>query len=116
MKKSPTAVQKRKVCFGLMIKGCKKNVVYVRNTESDMFREAYFILSDDFEEKGKSEPDMVAEANRIIAETPVASYFGMPPSTAKKKKSYQPYVVSKVFWFMSGAFFASIIALLIGIL
>ena len=99
-----------------MIKGCKKNVVYVRNTESDLFREAYFILSDDFEEKGRSEPDMIAEANRIISETPVASYFGMPSSLGRKKKQYRLDGVSKGFWFMSGAFFASIIALLIGIL
>ena len=99
-----------------MIKGCKKNVVYVRNTESDLFREAYFILSDDFEEKGRSEPDMVAEANRIISETPVASYFGMAAGMSKKKKSDRLDGVSKGFWFMSGAFFASLIALVIGIL
>jgi hypothetical protein len=99
-----------------MIKGCKKNVVYVRNMESDLFREAYFILSDDFEEKERSEPDMIAEANRIISETPVASYFGMSPGMGKKKRSDRLDGVAKGFWFMSGAFFASLIALVIGIL
>ena len=59
-----------------MIKGCKKNVVYVRNTDSELFEEAYFILSDDFEQSPTSEPDMLAEANSICS----------PPANGKVQK------------------------------
>jgi hypothetical protein len=96
-----------------MIKGCKKNVVYVRNTDSKLFEEAYFILSDDFEQSPTSEPDMLAEANRIIARTPVASYFGMTPELQRKKKSDARQNFSRGLWFIAGALFSSAIALII---
>ena len=50
-----------------MVKGCKKSIVYVKNTGSDYFKEAYFILN----EGGISalgEKDLVSEATRIIEE------------------------------------------------
>ena len=99
-----------------MIKGCKKNVVYVRNTDSELFEEAYFILSDDFEQSPTSEPDMLAEANRIIARTPVASYFGLCPDVQKKKRSDPRPAFSRGLWFIAGALFSSAIALMISIL
>lgn len=99
-----------------MIKGCKKNVVYVRNTESDVFEEAYFILSDDFESKQPSEPDMVAEANRIIAESPIAAYFGITAEKQRKKHGLKSLNFSRGLWFVAGALFSSAIALMISIL
>lgn len=48
-----------------MIKGCSRKVVVVKNTDSDLFEEAYFILkpsADAFENA-----DFLAEAKRIIA-------------------------------------------------
>ena len=48
-----------------MIKGCSRKVVVVKNTGSDLFEEAYFILkpsADAFENA-----DFLAEAKRIIA-------------------------------------------------
>ena len=99
-----------------MIKGCKKNVVYVRNTESDVFEEAYFILSDDFESKQPSEPDMVAEANRIISESPIAAYFGISSSKQKKKTSCKNSAFSRGLWFVAGALFSSMVALMLNIL
>lgn len=63
-----------------MIKGCQKRVVWVRNTESDWFDEAYFVLSEKAVEKKKSdtnEPDIITEANRIIAASPFAGYWGL---------------------------------------
>ena len=99
-----------------MIKGCKKNVVYVRNTGSDVFEEAYFILSDDFEAKQTSEPDMVAEANRIIAESPIAAYFGIASSKQKKKSMCKSAVFNRGLWFVTGALFSSMVALILNIL
>lgn len=52
-----------------MVKGCKKSIVYIKNTGSDCFKEAYFILNDG---KGVSvlrEKDLVSEATRVIEES-----------------------------------------------
>lgn len=48
-----------------MVKGYKRNAVLMKNTGSDMFEAAYFILKDDCNE---SENDIVSEANRILEE------------------------------------------------
>lgn len=50
-----------------MVRGYQKRVIFVKNTGSKLFDEAYFILSERESEKGKK-ADMIAEANRIIEE------------------------------------------------
>ena len=52
----------------VMLKGCNKRVVYMKNTDSDMFEEAYFIVRAKHTPHS-SERDMVAEAERIIRES-----------------------------------------------
>ena len=49
-----------------MLRGCQKKIVFLKNTGSKIFDEAYFVISD----KGKeSAPhDLIVEANRIIEE------------------------------------------------
>ena len=47
-----------------MVKGCQKTVIFLKNTESDFFEEAYFVLTDDLYDY--SDGDLIAEANRII--------------------------------------------------
>ena len=49
-----------------MVKGYQKRVVFMKNTGSEFFDEAYFVVCD--EHMGKSETDMINEANRIIDE------------------------------------------------
>ncbi len=49
-----------------MIKGTHRHMVVLKNTESPLFEEAYFILRDQMEAVSDNN-DMVAEANRIIA-------------------------------------------------
>jgi len=48
-----------------MIKGTHRHMVILKNTESPLFEEAYFILRDQ-ENPTDCRGDMVAEANRII--------------------------------------------------
>lgn len=50
-----------------MVRGYQKRIVFLKNTGSPMFDEAYFILNDRYE-RCTSESDMVKEANRIIEE------------------------------------------------
>ena len=50
-----------------MVRGCQKKIIYLKNTDSEVFDEAYFVLRD--ERLGKMEEcDMVKEANRILGE------------------------------------------------
>lgn len=85
-----------------MIKGCKKNVVWIRNTGSEMFDEAYFIVSDKGFEKKASESDMLTEASRLISESPVAGYFCDGKETEPQKKQ-NVLGIGKAVWFMIGA-------------
>lgn len=49
-----------------MIKGCQKKIIYLKNTDSGIFDEAYFVLRRDGESDRFGEADMVSEAKRII--------------------------------------------------
>lgn len=77
-----------------MIKGCQKNVVWIRSTESELFEEAYFIVSDKVKRKHISENDMVSEANRLIADRFVPMQAFKPQNTLPKKE--------KIKWFFIG--------------
>lgn len=82
-----------------MIKGCRKNVVYVRNTGSDIFEEAYFIVSEIGSQKKLSEADMVRAASAVIDASPVVSYYSNEKSEkTKNKRSAKPFI-----WFLFGA-------------
>ena len=50
-----------------MVRGYQKRVIFVKNTGSRLFDEAYFVLSERESEKEKK-ADIIAEANRIIEE------------------------------------------------
>ena len=52
-----------------MLKGCAKRVVYMKNTDSDMFEEAYFIIRAGQVRSDATEKEMVVEAERIIRES-----------------------------------------------
>lgn len=49
-----------------MVKGYQKRVVFMKNTGSEFFDEAYFVVCDS--QGTPSEEDMISEANRIIDE------------------------------------------------
>ncbi len=51
------------------MRGYQKRVIYLKNTGSPLFDEAYFIVSREGEATGLVESDMVYEANRIIDES-----------------------------------------------
>ena len=71
-----------------MIKGCEKRVVWIRNTESETFEQAYFILSESAYEKKKSEGDIVSEAKRIIGQLPVSGWWDETPHQSKKRRKF----------------------------
>ena len=51
-----------------MVRGCQKKIIYLKNTDSGVFDEAYFLVSDSALGKEMDERDMIAEANRILDE------------------------------------------------
>lgn len=51
-----------------MLRGCQKKIIYLKNTGSDVFDEAYFIVGERAIGAGMRECDMVEEANRILDE------------------------------------------------
>lgn len=50
------------------MKGYQKRVIYMKNTGSELFEEAYFVLKCEKGEKRIDTPRMIDEANRIIKE------------------------------------------------
>ena len=47
-----------------MIKGCHKNIVFLKDTGSDLFEEAYFILKPNARDKKNA--DIISEATKIV--------------------------------------------------
>jgi hypothetical protein len=71
-----------------MIKGCQKKIIYLKNTESGLFDEAYFVVSRAEGAARVKETDMINEAKKIIEGASEKEY-----ETEKKK--------SKNMWFFS---------------
>ena len=49
-----------------MLRGCQKKMIYLRNTGSDLFEEAFFVIKPGSATESTSEKDMVIEARRIL--------------------------------------------------
>ena len=67
-----------------MVRGCRKKVIHLRNTESDLFEEAFLILK----EKSSGllpERDMVKEANRILSQSEVS---GAPAESSARRRFF----------------------------
>ena len=54
-----------------MIKGCAKRVVVVRNMDSNLFEEAFFIVKAGQSAKKSTEEEFLGEAERLVKTTPV---------------------------------------------
>lgn len=82
----------------MMIKGCRKNLIVVKNIGSDYIDEAYFILKKEIP-AGTAGTVIVKEANRIITEY----------QTGRKKNRLSFSFLS----FVLGAAAASVICLIV---
>lgn len=51
------------------MRGYQKKVIFLKNTGSHLFDEAYFVMSREGEDAAIEQSDMVFEANRIIRES-----------------------------------------------
>ena len=50
------------------MRGCQKQVIYIKNTGSRHFEDAYFVVRDNFSYAEVTAEKMIDEANRIIKE------------------------------------------------
>lgn len=64
------------------MKGTQKKMLLLKNTGSDIFDEAYFILKDTLPPRPVEQSEMIREANRIVNENLISGYFR---SDRKKK-------------------------------
>lgn len=84
------------------MRGYQRRVIFLKNTGSALFEEAYFVMRSEEMAEGKSEADMVCEATRIIEEN-----FG------KRKKGIKiPKLLTLFLSFLGGAILTLIIALI----
>lgn len=66
-----------------MIKGCHKRIVFLKDTESELFDEAYFILKPNAIQVKES--DLITEATRIVN--------GLSTENKQKKKRLPPLFI-----------------------
>lgn len=74
-----------------MLKGTQKKIIHIKDTHSNIFGEAYFVLRTDIGTE-VSENEMVREAARIVDENLLSIYCsneapGISPIISKPKKS-----------------------------
>ena len=78
----------------MIYKGCERKMIMIKNTGSDFFDEAYFILKEKLNcNNDNCEEDIIKEANRIVNENTI---------TLKKEKNkrIKPDIIS----FIAGVF------------
>lgn len=68
-----------------MYMGNQRRAIVLKDSKNCMFEAAYFILKDGFENQNESE--MIKEANRILKNNIIGSYFFREERTPKKHKS-----------------------------
>ncbi len=84
------------------MRGYQKKVIYLKDTGSDFFDEAYFIVSRESEIAGIDKGDMVLEASRIIEES-------LGGREKKRNNALIKGIFSVAFPFLFGAIFSAVI-------
>ena len=90
-----------------MVRGCQKKMIYLKNTGSEVFDEAYFVVSDKKLGEELSECDLVKEANKILDECIFVEESG--------SLTYKilEFLKRKTIPFLIGMFFGIVIVLII---
>ncbi|MBE6687194.1 MAG: hypothetical protein E7591_08200 [Ruminococcaceae bacterium] len=92
----------------MIYKGCERKIIMIKNTGSEYFDEAYFIVKEKQEtQPGCNECDMIAEANRLVSIN--SDSFGR----RKKKTAKNPDIFSFLSGVLSGAAAVGIITLFV---
>ncbi len=77
-----------------MLRGCQRRMIVLKNTGSNIFDEAYFLLNEKAAESYTlTETDMIREANRIISESSLLPYNNYK----KPKPAYISWILVSLF-------------------
>ena len=79
------------------MRGYQKKVIFLKNTGSHLFDEAYFVISREGEEAAVDQSDMVFEANRIINESIGGRESRIGRERGGKKSFIIPFLVGALF-------------------
>ncbi len=92
----------QKGSVGIMLKGCQRKIIMLKNTGSNIFEEAYFVIRDSALRSHVSEADMIAEANRIIRENGTAQLS----QKKSKKKAVDAALLVRILFALAALVFA----------
>ncbi len=70
------------------MRGYQKKVIFLKDTGSHLFDEAYFVMSSKGEDAAIEQSDMVFEANRIIKESLGDNESRIGRERAREKKTF----------------------------
>ncbi len=70
------------------MRGYQKKVIFLKNTGSHLFDEAYFVMSREGEVADIEQSDMVFEANRIIKESLKGNESRIGRERAREKRNF----------------------------
>jgi hypothetical protein len=79
------------------VRGYQKKVIFLKNTGSHLFDEAYFVMSREGEEAAVDQSDMVFEANRIINESIGGRESRIGRERGGKKSFIIPFLIGALF-------------------
>ncbi len=85
----------------MVLRGCEKRVVHVKNTENDLFEEAYFFLRADLI-KHPSSPELARVAQRIVEESIFPGTASSVLPVKQDKRRVLSYVVAASFGALFG--------------
>lgn len=92
----------------MIYKGCERKMIMIKNTGSDYFDEAYFILKEKQNTKAYvNEDDMLKEANRIVNDNMIS----LKPREAKK--IFKPDIFTFCAGLFTGLFCTTLLFLII---
>ncbi len=69
-----------------MLKGCQRRIIMVKDTGSQYFDSAYFVIKSDLPQSCK-DSDMLSEAHRMIDAYTKENQIGQPQMLPHKKRS-----------------------------
>lgn len=91
----------------VMVRGCQKKIIYLKNTQSNIFEEAYFVIKDNLKDESACECDMVEEANRILDES-----FDFEYNETIIKKTIK-FIKKHIITFLVGVMFGALIVIVL---
>ena len=82
-----------------MVRGCQRKIIYLKNTDSQAFDEAYFLINEE-RSRTMGEKELIREANRIVEES-------LGYKDKRKKQNRTGLIIYGVSTFLLGALVSS---------